>query len=457
MVSFLLFIDPSIASAQGPDLSDPSVAIDNLFVFVCAVFVILMQVGFAMLETGLTRAKNAAHLMLKNVLDFIVGATGFALLGYHLAFSGAAFFGFRWLWGAGSDPAPFAPNLSMPVHFLFHMAFAAATATIVSGAVAERIQFRAYFVYSGLLSAFMYPVVVGWVWNPSGWLAEAGFVDLAGSTVVHTVGGTAALIGAIVLGPRIGRFTADGASTPIDGHSVPTAINGVLILLVCWFSFNAGSLLSVNTQLGAVGAVTALGAAFGGLGGIVTSWARVKLPDVALIGNGLLGGLVSITAGAASFNAIGAMLVGFAGGMIAANGALLLERFRIDDPVGAVPVHLMAGVWGTIAVGIFSDPAMGANGDGPAGLVHGGSRLLLSQVIGTLSVVCFVAIASTILFVGLRSVGWLRVSRAEEMLGLDVAEHASVAYANDTVDYGDSIAAEAAEWLTERTAEVVDD
>ncbi len=449
--------DASVAGAQTVDLSDPSLAIDNSFVFVCAVFVIFMQCGFALLETGLTRAKNAAHMMLKNVLDFIIGAAGFALVGYHIAYNGSSFVGFTWLWEGGATPAPFAPNLSMPVHFFFQMAFAAATATIVSGAVAERIRFRAYFIYSAFLSALMYPLVVGWIWNPDGWLAVAGFVDFAGSTVVHTVGGTAALVGAIIVGPRIGRFAPDGTSTPIDGHNIPMAINGVLILLITWFGFNAGSMLAVNSQLGAIGAVTAVGAAFGGLGGLTTSWLRVKLPDVALIGNGLLGGLVGITAGAAHFNIIGAMVAGFVGGAIAANGVLLLERFQIDDPVGAVPVHLFAGIWGTLAVGLFADPAMALDGNGPAGLFHGNAAQLASQLIGVVAVVSFAAIASTLVFAGLRIAGWLRVSAAEEMLGLDIAEHASLAYGRDNVEYGDVIAAQAGDWLAERAGETVHD
>ena len=202
----VLFWTSPVAAQETVDTTDPQVFADNAFIIICAIFVIFMQAGFAMVEAGLTRAKNAAHMMLKNLLDFVVGASGFALVGYHIAFSGAAWFGFTWLWDSPDTAAPYASNLALPVHFLFQMAFAAATATIVSGAVAERVQFRAYFVYSAGLSAIIYPIVVSWVWNLDGWLATSGFVDLAGSTVVHTVGGTAALVGALILGPRIGRF-----------------------------------------------------------------------------------------------------------------------------------------------------------------------------------------------------------------------------------------------------------
>ncbi len=419
------------------DFSDPSIVVDNVYIALCAVFVIFMQAGFAMVEAGLTRAKNAAHMMLKNLLDFVVGAAGFALVGYHIAFSGAAYLGWSWLWDGPATPAPFADNLLLPVHFLFQMAFAAATATIVSGAVAERVQFRAYFVYSALLTSIIYPIVVSWAWGGNGWLADIGFVDLAGSTVVHTVGGTAALVGAAVLGPRIGRFDEDGNAQPIPGHNVPLAVLGVFILLICWFSFNAGSLLAADVQIGSVAAATAMGAAFGGLGGMVATWITIKTPDVTLIGNGLLGGLVAITAGALNISILGAMAVGLIGGIIATQGVLLLDRLKIDDPVGAIPVHLFAGVWGTLAVGIFADPDAVVSGDGPAGLLYGGGELFVDQLIGVGAVVGFVAFASLGFFLVLRELGWLRVSVEHEMIGLDLVEHAMPAYNDDFVEYDD--------------------
>ena len=243
------------------DITQPGVFADNLFILISGMFVIFMQAGFAMVEAGLTRAKNAAHMMLKNLLDFVVGVSMFALIGYHIAFSGAAWFGYTWLWGAPDDLAPYTSSLTLPVHFLFQMGFAAATATIVSGAVAERVQFRAYFTYSAMLAGIIYPIAVSWVWNLDGWLAELGFVDLAGGTLVHGVGGTAALVGAVILGPRIGRFDADGNPNPIPGHNVPLAVLGVFILLVSWFAFNAGSFLAADIQIGSIAVSTALGAA----------------------------------------------------------------------------------------------------------------------------------------------------------------------------------------------------
>ncbi len=438
----LLWASPVAAQAERGtvDLTQPSVLVDNVFILVCAIFVIFMQAGFAMVEAGLTRAKNAAHMMLKNLLDFVVGAAGFALVGYHIAFSGAAYLGYNWLWAGTDTVAPYSDTLSLPVHFLFQMAFAAATATIISGAVAERVQFRAYFVYSAALSAVIYPVVVSWVFSPDGWLNARGFVDLAGGTVVHVVGGTAAIVGAIILGPRIGRFDEDGRSNPIPGHNVPLAVLGVFILLICWFAFNAGSAGSADISIGAIAVATAMGGAFGGLGGTISSWLTLKTPDVTLIGNGLLGGLVAVTAGAANVGIFGAMIMGFVGGVIATNGVFLLDRIKLDDPVGAIPVHFMSGVWGTIAVGIFADPDVVVGGDGPAGLIYGGGSLFVNQIIGLGSVIAFVGVASLAMFLTLREFGWLRVTVEHEMVGLDLAEHALPAYNDDFVDYDDALA-----------------
>ena len=439
LAAVLLQATPVAAQTAKVDTSAPGVFADNIFILICAIFVIFMQAGFALVEAGLTRAKNAAHMMLKNLLDFVIGASGFALVGYHIAFSGATWFGFTWLWGAPDDLAPYTSTLTLPVHFLFQMAFAAATATIVSGAVAERAQFKAYFAYSATLSAIIYPVVVSWVWNLDGWLANGGFVDLAGSSVVHGVGGMAALVGAKTLGPRIGRFDADGNANPIPGHNVPLAVLGVFVLLVCWFAFNAGSLLSAGIQVGSIAAATAMGAAFGGLGGTVTTWLTLKVPDVTLIGNGVLGGLVSITAGALNYNVFGAMIVGFIGGIIATTGVLLLDKIKIDDPVGAIPVHLFCGSWGILAVGIFADPDAVIGGDGPAGLLYGGIGLLGTQAIGLGAILGFVALSTGAMFIVLREIGWLRVTVEEEMIGLDIAEHALPAYNDDFVDYTDAL------------------
>jgi Amt family ammonium transporter len=330
-----------------------------------------------------------------------------------------------------------APNLTTPVHFLFNMGFAAAAATIVSGALAERVRFRAYFIYAVVISTLVYPVVVSWVWG-GGWLAQLGtpFIDFAGSTVVHATGGAAALVGAAILGPRIGRYEDDGTSLPIPGHNLPMAPLGVFILVVGWFGFNSGSLLSADLQIGMIAAVTAIGAAAGGIGATTASWLTVKTPDVTLIGNGVLGGAVGITAGAANLSVFGALLVGLVAGVIATRGVLLLDRKGIDDPVGAVPVHLFCGVWGTLAVGLLADPDAVPGGEGPTGILYGGSAsLLVSQLVGVLAILAFVAVTIGVLFLVLQNVDLLRVSPEVEMAGLDLAEHATPAYNDDHVTY----------------------
>ncbi len=434
------------AAADPVDIANPQVFVDNAFILVCGVLVVFMQAGFAMVEAGLTRAKNAAHMMLKNLMDFIVGASGFAIIGYHIAFSGAQYVGWAWQWGGGPLEASVQPNLTVPMHFFFNMGFAAAAATIMSGAVAERVQFKAYFVYAIGISTMAYPLIVSWVWG-GGWLSQLStpFLDLAGGTVVHVTGGTAALVGALILGPRIGRFDENGDSVPIPGHNLPMAILGVFILLVGWFGFNAGSILSADLSIGLVVAITAIGASAGGIGATIASWLTLKTPDVTLIGNGVLGGLVSITAGAANLSIFGALFIGLVAGIIATNGVLLLDRIGIDDPVGAVPVHLMCGAFGTIALGLFADPDAVIGGGGPAGFLYGGNMsLLVTQITGVLAVMTFTALVIGVTFGVLRSVGWLRVTPEVEMAGLDLAEHATPAYNEDFVEYDDADSADIA-------------
>lgn len=428
------------AAADPVDVTNPQVFADNAFILICGVLVVFMQAGFAMVEAGLTRAKNAAHMMLKNLMDFIVGATGFALIGYHVAFSGAQYVGWQWQWVGGPLEESVAANLTIPVHYFFNMGFAAAAATIVSGAVAERVQFRAYFTYAVGISTLIYPLAVSWVWG-GGWLSqmETPFVDLAGGTVVHVTGGMAALVGATILGPRIGRFDENGDSVPIPGHNLPMAILGVFILLVGWFGFNSGSVLSADLSIGAVAAITAIGAGAGGIGATIASWLTLKTPDVTLIGNGVLGGLVGITAGAANLSMFGALFIGLIAGIIATNGVLLLDRIGIDDPVGAVPVHLFCGVFGTLALGFVADPNAVVGGEGPAGFLYGGDMsLFFSQVTGVLAIMTYSGLVIGTMFGVLRSMGWLRMSVEHEMAGADLAEHATPAYNEDFVEYEDA-------------------
>lgn len=426
-------------AAQTPQVvaDDPTVLVDNVFILICGALVIFMQAGFAMIDAGLIRAKNAAHMMLKNLLHFVVGAIGFAFIGYHIAYSGSGYFGFEWRWGGPLDAAVNASSLTMPVHFFFSMGFAAVTATIVSGAVAERVRFKAYFIYALCLSALIYPIVVSWVWG-GGWLSTMStpFIDLAGSTVVHVTGGMAALVGALTLGPRIGRFDSNGNSLPIPGHNLPLAMIGVLILLIGWFGLNAGSVLSAELQIGMIVAMTVIGAATGGIGATIASWLTVKTPDVTLIGSGVLGGLVAVTAGAANLSVFGTALIGLVAGVIATNGVLLLDRRQIDDPVGAIPVHLFCGVWGTVALGFFADPDAVPGGNGPAGALYGGGiSQLVSQVTGVVVVSAFVAIAAGVMFLVMQSAEIVRIRPEAEEAGLDLVEHATPAYNDDFVDY----------------------
>ena len=428
------------AAGQDVDLTAPHVAADNSFILICAVLVLFMQAGFAMVEMGFVRAKNAAHAMVKSLLNIVIGALGFAFVGYHVAFSGADWVGFSWSWNGPLTAASGAPSLTMPVHFLFTMSLAAVVAAIVSGALAERVRFKASLTAALMTSAVVYPIVVSWVWG-GGWLAKLNtpFIDFAGSGVVHLTGGTAALVGAAVLGPRIGRYDADGNSHPIPGHNLSMVMLGVLVLFVGWFGMAAGGLLSADLQIGMIAVVTAIGAAAGGLGSAIASWITLKTADVTLIGNGVLGGLVAVTAGVASLSFFGAVIVGLVAGVIVTNSVLVLDRLRIDDPVGAVPVHLASAVWGLLALGFLADPDAVAGGEGPAGLLYGGSAAqLVSQMIGVVAILVFSAATAGALFLVVQSLGWLRLSADEEMAGHDLVSHTTLAY-NEDVTGNDSI------------------
>ena len=434
VAAVVLMADP--AGAATVDITDPQVAIDNIFVIICAALVVFMQAGFAMVEAGMTRAKNAAHMMMKNLMDFSIGLLMFGVVGYHIAFSGADFLGFEWQWGGPFDAAFGSETLTTPTHFVFQAAFAAAAVTIVSGAVAERASFKAYFFYSLFLASVVYPLVASWTFG-GGWLSDMDtpFVDFAGGTVVHVTGGVAAFVGAAVLGPRIGRYAEDGSPRAIPAHSLPMMILGVFILMVGWFGFNTGSVLGANASVGAIAMVTATGAAAGGVAALINTWMTLKTPDISMIGNGVLAGLVSITAGAFNFSFFGAAIVGAIGGVIVVQAVVWLDRVKVDDPVGAAAVHGAGGIWGTIAVGLFADPdavAGGIGGEGPAGLLYGGGTdQLISQIIGVGAVSIFVLITSFAFFLVLRETGIFRVDAETEIDGLDIVEHATPAYGDD--------------------------
>ncbi len=408
---------------------DVQVNLDNVFVLLSAVLVIFMQAGFALVEAGLTRAKSVANIMMKNLMDFCAGAVAFFAVGYAIAFgSGNDFFGSKG-WFLGGDAFHYG-TLTVPVTFLFQVAFAATAATIVSGAMAERTKFKSYFVYSIVISALIYPVVVHWNWG-GGWLAQLStpFHDFAGSTMVHMTGGIAALMGAIALGPRLGKYGADGKPRAIPAHNIPYAILGTFILLVGWYGFNPGSELAADGAIGGIAVTTTLAAAAGAITAMLAIWAKTGKPDVAMTANGMLAGLVGITAGTAAVSNIGAIIIGAGAGVLVVASVLFFDRIRIDDPVGAISVHGVCGAFGTICVGLF---ATQDTEFWKQGLFYGGGTdQLVSQVIGVVAVGVFVAVAAGLLFAVLKATLGLRVSEEEEIAGLDVMEHGAPGYGPD--------------------------
>lgn len=393
--------------------------ISNLWTLIAAALVFLMHLGFATLESGLTQSKNTVNILFKNVFIICMGILTYAVMGFNTMYPGD-FNGFLSFGGpltaadyGGTDFSYGGTGLAMTgwSDFIFQAMFAATAATIISGAVAERIKLPAFMVVGTIVVAIAYPISGSWKWG-GGWLDAAGFYDFAGSSLVHAFGGFAALAAVLVLGPRRGKYLPGGKIKPILGHSMPLATIGVFLLFLGWFGFNGGSVLSADPELvSLVFVTTALAAASGGLSSIVTSWVVIKKPDLSMALNGILAGLVGITAGADSMGPWSAVIVGLIAGVIVVFSILVFDKIKIDDPVGAISVHGVCGIWGTLAVGIFG----------------GGS--LLWQFIGTLSVSAF-AFAFTFLLcllVKLSPLG-LRVSEEEEMMGLDLGEHGAEAY-----------------------------
>ncbi len=449
-VASLLWGSP--AAAQTADLADqydrldPSgamnmVVLDNIFIFVCAVLVLLMQVGFALVEAGLTRAKNAANIMMKNMMDLCFGVLAFGFIGWGIAYPGD-FNGILGLAGLGVpgitsvlvDVSPealasegFYP-LAVPVDFLFQVAFAATAATIVSGAVAERTKFIGYMLYSVAITAFVYPMVVSWKWG-GGWLDELGFIDFAGSGLVHMTGGFAALVAAAVLGPRDGKYDDDGKPRALPGHSIPLAMTGVLILFIGWFGFNPGSQLQADMAVPLIAVYTAFAAAAGGVAAMATSWVVGKKPDVSMAGNGILAGLVAICSGIGEFSWVGTVLTGLVAGVLVVVSVIFVERRRVDDPVGAFSVHGVCGFWGLLATGLFATTSPVNGAAESAGLLYGGGpALFVDQLIGGLAIAATVTTISAALFVALRSANLFRVDADDESVGLDLSEHGSPGY-----------------------------
>ena len=391
---------------------------DYLWTLVAAALVFFMQAGFALVESGFTRAKNAINIMMKNLMDFSIGTLAFWAVGFALMFgvTQAGLFGtsgfFLSDFEPGGDPWVLA-------FWMFQVVFCATAATIVSGAMAERTKFTGYLAYSVVISAFIYPVFGSWAWgslfNGSGWLEKLGFIDFAGSTVVHSVGGWCGLAGAIVLGPRLGKYTKEGKVKPILGHSMPLAALGVFILWLGWFGFNPGSTTAANKDIAMIFVNTNLAAAAGAVLAMFTSWVKFGKPEVGMSLNGGLAGLVAITAPCATVSPLSAVIIGAIAGIIVVFSVVFFDKIKVDDPVGAISVHGVNGAWGTLAAGIF-------NTGGTSATIIG------VQVLGIVS--CFVWTFGTafIMFKLIDKVIGLRVSPEEEAEGLDMSEHGGMSY-----------------------------
>ena len=411
-------------SIEGEKVSDAKYMADTLWVLVAAFLVFFMQAGFAMVESGFTRAKNAVNILMKNLLDFSMGSIAYWAIGFAIMFgTGSAFMGLSG-WFVPADSTAFASLewSSVPTHaaWLFQLVFAATAATIVSGAMAERTQFKSYLIYSVFITGIIYPVVGHWIWG-GGWLSDFGMSDFAGSTVVHSTGGWLALTGAVVLGPRAGKYDSDGNPRPIAGHNLPLAALGVFILWLGWFGFNPGSQMGADAaEISGIAVTTNLAAAAGAITAMITAWIFLGKPDAGMSLNGALAGLVAITAGCASVSPVSAAIIGALGGIVVVLSVLLFEKLRIDDPVGAISVHGTCGALGTILLGFF---------DSSNGVFFGGGfGLLWAQIVGVVAVLVWCLVTGFILFSGIKAVTGLRVSEEEEQTGLDYEEHGASAY-----------------------------
>jgi len=384
----------------------------SIWFLVGVALVFFMQCGFAMLEAGFTRAKNAGNIIMKNLMDFGLGAIAFLLLGYCLLAAEDYVFGLIGIPNLGilTDYQNF--NYS---DFIFNLVFCATAATIVSGAMAERTKFSAYCIYSIVISAVIYPIEAGWVWNGNGWLSQLGFLDFAGSAAIHMVGGISAFLGAAFLGPRIGKYAKDGKVRAIPGHSLTLGALGVFILWFGWYGFNGAAAGDV-LELGSIFVTTTIAATSASVATMTFTWIRNGKPDVSMSLNGALAGLVGITAGCAYVDAVGALVIGLCAGVLVVLAVEFIDiKLKVDDPVGAVAVHGVCGIWGTVAVGLFAVEG---------GLFYGGGAALLGvQSLGFISIAAWTFATVGLTFFIIKKINGLRVSESEEIAGLDIAEH----------------------------------
>ncbi|GLC83196.1 ammonium transporter [Lacrimispora brassicae] len=402
-------------------MENTTLLLNIIWTMLAAILVYFMQAGFALVETGFTRAKNAGNICMKNMMDFVLGSLFYFILGFPLMFGNnvAGLFG-----GSGFfDPYSLADGnglfngLPIAVFMIFQTVFCATSATIVSGAMAERTKFSSYLVYSAAISVVIYPITGHWIWG-GGWLADMGFHDFAGSTAVHMVGGICALVGAKVVGPRIGKYNKDGTANAIPGHNIPLGVLGVFILWFCWFGFNCGSTTAATTTLGNIAMNTNLAAAASTLATLLFTWVRYGKPDVSMTLNGALAGLVAVTAGCDVVTPYESIIIGAIAGFVVVLAIEFIDKTaKIDDPVGAVGVHGCCGLLGTLLTGIFGE---GCN--------------FLTQLLGVASVLVYTAITAFIIFTLLKKTIGLRVSDQEQSDGLDLHEHGMTAYSGFRID-----------------------
>lgn len=396
----------------------------GIWYLIGAALVFFMQAGFAMVETGFTRAKNAGNIIMKNLMDFCIGTIVFMFLGFGLLLGEDALGGFIGIPTLGiiTDYAHFDWS-----NFVFNLVFCATTATIVSGAMAERTKFISYCIYSAVISLVVYPIEAHWIWG-GGWLADRGFHDFAGSCAIHMVGGTAALIGAFLLGPRIGKYNEDGTPNAIPGHNIVIGALGCFILWFGWYGFN-GAAATSGPQLASIFATTTIAPAVATVVCMIFTWIKYKKPDVSMCLNASLAGLVAITAGCDVTDALGAFFIGTVSGILVVFGVWFCDYvIHVDDPVGAVAVHFCNGIWGTIAVGLFATPA--APGNEIAGLFYGGGfGQLVIQLLGMAAVLGWTVVTMFIVFKVIDKTAGLRVTDQEQLDGLDIHEHGIDAYA----------------------------
>ncbi len=433
----------AFTAEMAEQLANTKIALDTLWVLIAAFLVFFMNLGFAMVESGLARSKNCVNILAKNFIVFGCSSLAFYFIGWGLMFGdGGSWIGTHGLFFiGGADNSPATGDAYQGVYssiswatvpllakFFFQLVFAGTAATIVSGAVAERIKFLSFIVFSFIIVGLIYPVTGHWIWG-GGWLQSAGMWDFAGSTVVHSVGGWAALAGVIMLGPRIGKYTRDGRVNPLPGHSMTSATLGVLVLWFGWFGFNPGSTMAaVPGDIARIAVTTNTAAAAAAVSSTFMAWILLGKPDLSMILNGCLAGLVAITAPCAYVSVGSSAIIGLLAGMLVVAAVLFFDRVRLDDPVGALSVHLVCGVFGTLCVGLFAEDAMMPNTTGNGLLFGGGAHLLLTQALGVAAVGGYTLVVSFVAWSAIKALMGLRVSIEEEVEGLDLGEHGNAAY-----------------------------